>query len=314
MSRTPVFLVSLPRTGSTLVQRVLAAHPEIETLAEPWLFLPHAYGLREEGIAAEYTHPIAVRAVREFVSQLPEGEATYREALRAFVVDLYDRAAPGPGRYFLDKTPRYHHVIDELFATFPDARFVFLWRNPLAVVASIVDTWCKGKWNVDRWRGDLLGLNRLVDASTAHGDRSIAVRFEDLVSGSEGPWRELLASLDLEFDPGTLSTFRDVPLEGSMGDPTGVRRYESISDEPLEKWRTTLASPWRRRWCHRYLDRIGDDRLRTMGYAPGELRASLDEIPSRPGPLASDMLHGVVWSALQARKRAAFRWAAPRVR
>ena len=40
---------------------------------------------------------------------------------------------------------------------FPDAKVIFLWRNPLAVVASIVETWTKGKWNVDRWQGDLRG-------------------------------------------------------------------------------------------------------------------------------------------------------------
>lgn len=314
MSRTPIFLLSLPRSGSTLVQRVLAAHPEVETVAEPWIFLPHAYALREEGVAAEYTHPIAARAVREFVGRLPGGESTYRQALAAFVQDLYERAAPGPGRYFVDKTPRYHFVVDELFATFPDARFVFLWRNPLAVVASIVETWCAGRWNVDRWRADLMGLTSLVDARVEHRDRSIVVRYEDLVSGSEDPWARLFASLDLPFDRGVLTAFRDVRLEGRMGDPTGVTRYDRISTEPADKWRATLGSPWRRRWCRRYLDRIGDPRLAEMGYDAADLRTSLDGLPTRLGPLASDLVHGVAWSALQARKRAAFRWAAPRVR
>jgi hypothetical protein len=314
MSRTPVFILSLPRSGSTLVQRVLAAHPEVETVAEPWIFLPHAYALREEGVVAEYTHPIAVRAVREFVGRLPGGEAEYREALASFVRDLYERAAPGPGRYFVDKTPRYQFVVDELFATFPDARIVFLWRNPLAVVASIAETWCGGKWNVDRWRGDLLGLGRLFDASIQHAERSIAVRFEDLVSGGEDPWARLFAFLDLTFDPEVLTGFRHVRLEGTMGDPTGVERYDRISSEPADKRRTTLGTPWRRRWCRRYLDRIGDDRLRGMGYDADALRSSLEDLDNRLGPLASDLVHGAAWSALQARKRAAFRWAAPRVR
>jgi hypothetical protein len=314
MTRTPIFLLSMPRAGSTLVQRVLAAHPDVETVAEPWIFLPHAYALRERGIAAEYTHPIAVRAVREFVDRFPDGVVGYREALRSFVLDLYERAAPGPGRYFVDKTPRYHFVVEELFATFPDARFVFLWRNPLSVVASIVETWCRGRWNVDRWRADLLGLARLVDASVEHADRSITVRYEDLVAGSREPWARLFGSLDLSFEPELLERFSEVRLVGSMGDPTGVDSYDRISSEPSEKWRRTLASPWRRRWCARYLDAIGDERLRTMGYEPVELRAGLDALERRMAPLVSDVVHGVAWSALQARKRMAFRWAAPRVR
>jgi len=252
--------------------------------------------------------------VREFVARMPDGEGEYRAALREFVLRLYDRAAPGPGRYFVDKTPRYHFVLPELFATFPDARYVFLWRNPLAIVASIVETWCGGKWNVDRWRGDLLGLRGLVDASVTRGKGSISVRFEDLVGGLDDAWGKLFGSLDLEFDPAVLSGFEQVRLGGSLGDPTGVGTYGQISGEPIEKWRRTLGSPWRRRWCRRYLDRLGDDRLATMGYDPMQLRESLDALGTRLGPLASDLVHGTFWNALQARKRAAFRWAAPRVR
>jgi hypothetical protein len=154
----------------------------------------------------------------------------------------------------------------------------------------------------------------LVDARIEHPDRSIAVRFEDLVSGSEDPWARLFDSLDLAFDPKLLTGFKEVRLEGTMGDPTGAQRYDRISSEPSEKWRATLGSPWRRRWCRRYLDRIGDGRLGEMGYDATDLRSLLDGLDNRLGPLASDVFHGAAWSALQARKRAAFRWAAPRVR
>ena len=65
MSVRPVFLLSLPRSGSTLVQRLLASHPEVATAAEPWVMLPHLYARRERGIAAEYTQPIAARAITE---------------------------------------------------------------------------------------------------------------------------------------------------------------------------------------------------------------------------------------------------------
>jgi hypothetical protein len=51
-----------------------------------------------------------------------------------FGIDLYTRAA-GEARYFLDKTPRYHYVVDDLFRVFPEAKTIFLWRNPLAIVA-----------------------------------------------------------------------------------------------------------------------------------------------------------------------------------
>ncbi|MBA3701438.1 MAG: sulfotransferase [Rubrobacteraceae bacterium] len=46
MKSTPLFLLSLPRSGSTLAQRFLAAHDAIATASEPWILLPYFYTLR----------------------------------------------------------------------------------------------------------------------------------------------------------------------------------------------------------------------------------------------------------------------------
>ena len=314
MSVRPIFLLSLPRSGSTLAQRVLAAHPAIATTAEPWVLLPHLYATREHGIAAEYTQPVAARAIGEFVRQLPQGERDYREALHDFAIALYSRAAGEDAVYFLDKTPRYHYVVEELLETFPDARYIFLWRSPLAVVASIVETWTKGRWNVDRWRGDLHGIASLVDAYSTHRDSTIAVRYEDLVGDPAATWPSVFEHLDLPFDPDLLTRFDEVALQGSMGDPTGVHRYSTISAEPLEKWRTTLANPYRKRWCREYLRWIGAERLTTMGYDLDELLSDLDELGGTPRSVASDAVHGGYWAMAQRRKRSAFKRMAPRVR
>jgi len=314
VSVTPIFLLSLPRSGSTLVQRVLAGHREIATAAEPWVLLPHLYATRERGIAAEYTQPIAARAIAEFLRSLPDGERDYRRALHDFGIDLYSRAAGPETRYFLDKTPRYHYVVDDLLEVFPEAKSVFLWRNPLAIVASIVQTWARGRWNVDRWQGDLRGLGLLVDAYDSHRDSTIAVRYEDLVGDPAGTWPGIFAYLDLPYTDDLLTTFNEVRLEGSMGDPTGVGRYSTISAEPLEKWRSTLANPYRKRWCREYLRWIGAERLAVMGYDLEGLLEQLDEIGTSPRSLASDAVHGGYWALAQRRKRAAFKRMAPRVR
>jgi hypothetical protein len=310
----PLFVMSLPRSGSTLLQRVLAAHPDIATAAEPWLLLPHGYALREQGIATEYTQPIAARAIREFLQQLPNGEDDYWAALGGFATELYAKAGGGEAAYFLDKTPRYHFVAPELFRTFPDAKYLFLWRNPLAVVSSILDTWTKGRWNVDRWQGDLHGIESLVAAYEAHRETSLAVNYETLVSDPDRTWPAIFEYLELPFDPSILTSFADVQLEGRMGDPTGVHRYQELSTEPLDKWKRNLGTIWRKRWCRSYLDWIGPERLMAMGYDPGQLRGELEALPSSPRHLVSDAVHGTYWTWAQRRKRAAFRRMAPRVR
>ena len=51
----PIFIFSLPRAGSTLVQRVLAAHDDIATTSEPWILLPFLFSTKEQGVYAEYS-------------------------------------------------------------------------------------------------------------------------------------------------------------------------------------------------------------------------------------------------------------------
>lgn len=310
----PIFLLSMPRSGSTLAQRVLAAHPEVSTAAEPWLLLPHAYAMRRYGVAAEYTQPVAARAIREFVEGLPGGEQDYWEALRGFALELYGKAADPGARFFLDKTPRYHFIMPELLRMFPDAKVIFLWRNPLAVVASICETWTRGRWTVDRWRADLDGIVDLVDAYRELGDEAKAVNFESLVTDPSTEWPALFAWVGLEFDPDLLTSFAGVRMQGSMGDPTGVEAYRRLSTEPLDKWKRQLGSPWRKRWCRAWLDRIGAERLAVMGYDLDELVRDLDSLPSRPRLVVSDAINGGYWAWAQRRKRAAFKRMAPRLR
>lgn len=310
----PIFLLSMPRSGSTLAQRVLAAHPDVSTAAEPWLLLPHSYALRRHGMAAEYTQPVAARAIGEFIEGLPDGEQDYWNALRGFALELYGKASTPGARYFLDKTPRYHFIMPELLRMFPDAKMIFLWRNPLAVVASICETWTRGRWTVDRWKSDLDGIIDLVDAYRGLSERAMAVNFESLVADPSGTWPGLFEWLGLDFDPDVLMTFSGVKLQGSMGDPTGVEAYERLSTEPLEKWKRQLGSPWRKRWCVAWLERIGAERLAVMGYELDVLLADLEALPSRPRLLASDAIHGGYWWWAQRRKRIAFKQMAPRLR
>jgi hypothetical protein len=308
VSRRPLFLLSLPRSGSTLVQRILAGHEEIATAPEPWILLPQIYAMREHGLYAEYGQVPSSRAIREFAERLPGGLEDYRTELRSFVTALYERASDGPGAYFLDKTPRYHHIADDLFDLFPDGRFLFLWRNPLAVVASISETWGRNRWNVEKYRTDLFdGTAHLVSAYRAHEDRAIAARFEDLVSRPLETWPIVFGHLDLRFDPELLRSFESVRLDARMGDPTGARAYAAISVEPLDKWKRTLANPIRKGWCHRYLRWIGQERLETMGYDLAELAGELDSLPSSPRGLVSDLATEAYGRARRVRRRASAR-------
>jgi Sulfotransferase family len=308
---TPIFLLSLPRSGSTLVQRVMAAHEEIATAPEPWILLPQVYALRERGAYAEYGQIPSSRAIREFIERLPRGTTDYDDGLRSFVLGLYSKAAKEHERYFLDKTPRYHLILDDLFRIFPEARFIFLWRHPLAVVASIVETWGRGAWNLAQWHVDVNdGLSNLVGAFEEHSAQSFAVRYEDLVASPTSAWPSLFDYLEIPFDPRTLETFDSVDVAARMGDRTGSRNYRTLATEPLTKWHATVRNPFRQRWCRSYLRWIGAERLEIMGYDLEVLLDELDNVPGSGQHLGVDLLkNGYAWSKRVGRERAAaFLW------
>ncbi len=289
----PVFLFSLPRSGSTLTQRVLATHPAIETVSEPWILLPFLYTRVRDGVYAEYGHKKAHDAIEDFCSGLPGGADDYLRDIREMALRLYARRTKPGARYFLDKTPRYNVVAGEVMRIFPDARIVFLWRNPLAIVASIIETWGRGRWNIFEFEYDLFaGLEGIAAAYRAGAERACAVRYEDLVTGDPAPWRRLFGHLGLEFDESQLAQFNEIGLPGRMGDQTGRKAYSALSAEPTEKWKRVLGSPVRKRWCRRYLRWIGAERLRLMGYDLDTLLREIDAAPARAGTVVSD----VAWS------------------
>lgn len=275
MDITPIFVFSLPRSGSTLLQRVLTAHESVASVGEPWILLPLLGARRPDLPLSDPWDQAMSAAIEEFLVQLPGGATEYDRQVREFALRLYARAAGDGARYFLDKTPPYTQIIDDVVRVFPEGKFIFLWRSPLSVLASIVETFSAGTWNVSRHRRTLFtGVADLVAGHHRHADRAHAVRYDDLLT-SEDAWRALTTYLGLEFDATALRRFADVRFAGRMGDPTGVHLYSKLSTEPLTKWRQTIVNPVRREWCERYLRWIGHDRLAAMGYDLDALLAEL---------------------------------------
>jgi Sulfotransferase family len=306
MTVTPVFIMATPRSGSTLLQRVLTSYDEIGSAAEPWVLLPPLLALLQDPpYAAAWWRQVGT-AIRDFVDELP-GDDDYVEAVRRFGLDLYALAAPPGARLFVDKSPPYHYIADNLVRTFPDARFVFLWRNPLSVLASTVETFCDGRWKPFWHRGDLFdGLAHLTAAYRRHADRVVAVRYEDLVSGDEAPWRRVTDYLGVEFDPASLERFAEVQFSGRMGDPTGAKRYAALSRDSVDRWRATIRTVARREWADGYLVWLGLERLALMGYDLDALRAELAGVPVGTRGLAADvrdMAEGAARDVVRSRMR-----------
>ena len=101
------FVIGSPRSGSTLLMRILNATSSIYSRPEPHLFPALAHlGYWNRVDKAPYDQIQAQDGTRDFVADLPNGEQDYWDACRAYMDILYGRmlkTASGGEQYFLDK-------------------------------------------------------------------------------------------------------------------------------------------------------------------------------------------------------------------
>lgn len=291
-----VFLISQPRSGSTLLQRMLGSHPAVHTTSEPWLMLHPLYALKPNGLAAEYDARVARQALEGFLAESGGGREAYLAGVRRMVGPLYARAAAYAGaRLFLDKTPRYYYIIPELRVVFPEARFILLVRNPLAVLASVIDTWVtRNPLELADYRDDLLRAPGLIQAArTQLGDAGVTVRYEDLIRDPDAEVERVCAHLEIDFDPAMIDYGADGPKDWLFGDERTVHTAARPITDSLDKWTRTLDNPQRWRLSHDYLEALGPDLFTAWGYDVDELRATLRK--ARPGRLARRCTVSLDW-------------------
>jgi uncharacterized protein (TIGR03032 family) len=136
----PVFVLSAPRSGSSLLFETLAKAPALFTIGgESHVLIESLPGL----------HP----AARGFASNAlgaSEASAEIREALRrGFLAALRDRDGRPPQALplrMLEKTPKNALRVPFLLEAFPEARFIYLYRDPRETVASMIDAWNSGRF------------------------------------------------------------------------------------------------------------------------------------------------------------------------
>ena len=181
----PGFVLSTVRSGSTLLRVLLDSHSKIHS--------PHETHLRD--IAVELKTKYAERAVKE--------AKLTREELTNVLWDWYlhrELAATGKS-VLVNKTPSDVFITEQIRACWPDARFIFLLRHPVAIARSRQalrpqDSDERNHEMVLRYAN---ALERARDAYEGH-----TVRYEDLAADPETETRKLCAFLGLEWEPGML--------------------------------------------------------------------------------------------------------------
>jgi hypothetical protein len=234
-----VFIVGCLRSGTTLLRRMVDAHPRLAIIHETqWVprWFERRVGLTTEGFVTrelisrllEFPRFAELRISRRDLERLTEigDEPVPYSAFVSGVFDLYGEAQDK--RLVGEKSPGYVRYLPTLHALWPRARFVHLIRDGRDVCASVLN-WKKAGHNVGRhatWAEDPVSTAALWwewhvllgrEAGSALGPNLYhEIRYEELVSEPEQTCEELCAFLDLPYDEAMIN-YHEHKEAGSWG-------------------------------------------------------------------------------------------------
>jgi len=261
-----IFLISQPRSGSTLLQAILGGHPDIHTCSEPWIALPFIYALKEEGSEFDFDSKTSKVAINAFFDESGISEEFYHSALNLFLTSLYRKAMSNSGKsFFLDKTPRYYEISSELIEVFPKAKFIVLFRHPLSVLNSILKTWVNDE--IDRlfcYSRDLFSAPRkLIDFVSIHKENVCLVNYETLVSSPKTEIKRICEYLGVDYLEEIINYNSDV--EWFYGDKN-FKEKKTPDEKSIDAWKSELSNKRHANFSYYYLRELGEETVKSFGY------------------------------------------------
>ncbi|PZV09422.1 MAG: polyketide synthase module [Leptolyngbya sp.] len=252
-----VFLLSAPRSGSTLLRVMLAGHPGL--FCPPELHLLPFNTLEAQGAALGYSY--LQEGLQRAVMELLQVNAQQAETLlsewrqhHTTVPAVYDKLQQmAEGRLLVDKSPTYSLSLETLERAeqmFEGAKYIHLVRHPYAVIESFVHNRMYKIFDLEPddpyrlaeqvWQACNQNIRTFV--GSLDPDQHYTLRYEDLVVDPEPAMRGLCAFLDLPFDPAVLT-----PYEGlRMTD--GITAQSMAVDDPNFRQRSRIEAHLAKIW------------------------------------------------------------------
>jgi hypothetical protein len=261
-----IFLVSQPRAGSTLLQTMLNGHTRIDSAPEPWLMFNPLYVLKEQHGTTDFGHKSWGASVDDFLCRIPDGHAVYDQHMRDLALDLYGKARSNEDHLFLDKTPRYFLILDDLMRIMPEARYIMLIRNPLAVLMSTLATFPYPERVCIRHGSDLLdGPRCLVEGLAKYRDRMTVVQYEQLVLDPDTHLQTICNDFGLDYQTGMTEYSKHRIPQGKGGDPN-IHKHDRPHTASVDKWLKSITSKERADLCLSYMKQLGKPTFEALGY------------------------------------------------
>jgi len=230
----PIFILGLPRSGSTLLEQILASHSEVEGTQE----LPDIQRivLELQGRDPDPDDPLYPAALTDMTAE------DFRRLGETYLADtqVYRTGKP----VFIDKMPNNFRHIGLIQLMLPNARIIDARREPMACCFSnLKQLFAQGQEftysadDIARYYRTYLELMRHWDRALP--GRVLRVHYEDVVADLEGSVWRMLEHCGLEFEPACVEFHK---TQRSVRTPSSEQVRQPIFRDGLDQW--SKYEPW----------------------------------------------------------------------
>lgn len=261
-----VFVVGAPRSGTTWLHRMVAAHPRVASIEGELTIFSRYLAPAKKSFDREYGHMVR----GEWSQGLPLlfSPAEFDAGLREIVESIYSRvlARFPDATHLLDKHPDYCHHLQLIERLVPDARFIHIIRDGREVAVSMISA----KRRLGYGAGEVEAASREWRSSVQDarvfgetiGSRYLEVRYEDLVKGTTSVLDRVYRHVGLEMSEEELARIAEEHHISRKQVSRGDMTLNDLRSEPDAIWRSRLGLK------ERYImNRIAGPLLMELGYA-----------------------------------------------
>ncbi len=251
----PIFIGGCVRSGTTLLRSILSSHPNVNIPRET-SFFQYLDKFEQRNYAHEFnsflryytqTRRFTYQGVNvdDFVQKFDNSEAKdYKDILTL----LMEQLAGNQGKkYWGDKTPGNEYHFERIIEYFPKSKFIYVLRNPKAVIASLQQT----PWGSKNVINQIKIWKRSVEQyeSIKANSAVILIKYEDLTSNPENIIRDLCDFIELDYT-NTMLVNRGIDQPNNTANDWTTKYENQVSSKKIDKannkWQDTLPA-WKLR-------------------------------------------------------------------
>lgn len=226
----PIFITGLPRSGTTLADRILSSHPDVTSAGEIGNFLQLLKLLSGSTTKAALDIDTLSRA----------GQVDYARLGRAYIDST--RPLTGAAPRFVDKAPSNYFLAPLILRALPNARIVCMRRHPLDSCLSnykqifpFEDRYHDYVYDLASAAEKFVVFDQLIThwKQTLPADRFMVLQYEDLVANQEARTRELLEFCGLPWDDRTLAFHENA---AGVSTPSARQVRQAMNAGAVGRW------------------------------------------------------------------------------